>query len=78
MSSESATRAGVPAAAADAVLVPSTKIPEGAETVRGYNFDHGVNYPELLASFARTGFQATNFGKAVEEINRMVRISSFY
>ena len=33
----------------------------------------GVGYHALLDSYKRTGFQATHFGKAVEEINKMVR-----
>jgi deoxyhypusine synthase len=38
----------------------------------GYDFNKGVNYDELVASFMTTGFQATNFGLAVKEINAMV------
>ncbi len=59
------------------VLTPGT-LPEGYSTqVRGYDFsdaDSGkpVDYHALLQSFRTTGFQATNFGKAVEEITRMV------
>ena len=47
--------------------------------VKGHSFtppgDKGatVDYHALLQSFRTTGFQATNFGLAVEEINRMVR-----
>jgi hypothetical protein len=40
--------------------------------VRGYDFDKGVDYDGLFASLKTTGFQATNFGLAVDEINRMV------
>ena len=38
----------------------------------GYEFNAGVDHDALLQSFLRTGFQATNFGRAVEEIDRMV------
>lgn len=31
----------------------------------------GVDYHALLESFAKTGYQATNFGNAVKEIRRM-------
>ena len=47
-------------------------MPEGSETVRGYDFNNGLDYHELLKSYKRSGFQALNFGKAVEEINKMV------
>ena len=47
-------------------------MPEGSETVRGYDFNNGLDYHQLLMSYKRTGFQALNFGKAVEEINKMV------
>nr|KAG5693418.1 hypothetical protein BaRGS_009891 [Batillaria attramentaria] len=47
-------------------------MPETSETVRGYDFNDGVDYHRLFRSYARTGFQATNVGKAIEEINRMV------
>lgn len=40
----------------------------------GYDFNQGVDYDALLKTFITTGFQATNFGLAVEEIERMVRI----
>ena len=49
----------------DAQLIDSTK-------VRGYNFDHGLDYPKLFKGFKTTGFQATNFALAVDEINKMI------
>ncbi|KAL7750430.1 Deoxyhypusine synthase [Sorochytrium milnesiophthora] len=58
-----------PAAATAAVLVSSTQI-EG-DTVKGYDFNQGNDVHALLASFSRTGFQATSFGQAVDIINRM-------
>lgn len=62
----------LPQLVADAVLVKSEAMPECSETVKGYDFNNGVNYHELLESYKRCGFQATNFGKAVEEINKMI------
>lgn len=53
------------------VLIGSDPMPEGSETIKGYDFNEGVDYHALLSSFSRTGFQATNFGKAVDEVNRM-------
>ena len=32
----------------------------------------GVDFEALLNTYATTGFQATSFGKAAEEINKMV------
>lgn len=40
--------------------------------MEGYDFNNGIDYSALLASYRTSGFQATNFGKAVEEINKMV------
>ena len=55
-----------------AVLAPSQVMPENADTVQGWDFGHGCSLDELLGSFIRTGFQATAFGRAVNEVNRMV------
>ncbi|KAL3870817.1 hypothetical protein ACJMK2_038857 [Sinanodonta woodiana] len=60
-----------PSLAVDAVHVKSNPIPDGV-TVKGYDFNKGVDYEALLKTYHRCGFQATNFGKAVEEINRMI------
>mmetsp|Transcript_43493 Transcript_43493/g.102150 ORF Transcript_43493/g.102150 Transcript_43493/m.102150 type:complete len:374 (+) Transcript_43493:270-1391(+) len=57
--------------ATDAVLVQSVDMPEGAIKVQGYDFNKGVDHNALLDSFYTSGFQATNFGLAVEEIQRM-------
>ena len=40
--------------------------------VKGYDFNEGVDYHALLQSYKYSGFQATNFGLAVEEINKMI------
>ena len=55
-----------------AVLAPSQVMPENADTVQGWDFVHGSSLDELLGSFLHTGFQATAFGRAVNEVNRMV------
>jgi deoxyhypusine synthase len=62
----------VPSKATEAVLVHSHPMPEGSETVKGYDFNQGVDHHELLKTFKYSGFQATNFGLAVDEINKMV------
>lgn len=38
----------------------------------GYDFNQGVNYHELFESYKHSGFQATNFGLAVDEITKMM------
>lgn len=48
-------------------------IPEDTPKVRGYDFNQGVDHQALLQSFYNTGFQATSFGLAVNQINMMVR-----
>ncbi|XP_062982139.1 deoxyhypusine synthase [Elgaria multicarinata webbii] len=63
---------GLPAGAVAAVMKPSEELPEGSVTVRGYDFDRGLDYHALLESYLTTGFQATSFGQAVNEINRMI------
>ncbi|KAJ1564555.1 hypothetical protein HK096_007419, partial [Nowakowskiella sp. JEL0078] len=62
-----------PSGALEAVLVPSN-VPASlsANVVRGYDFNNGIDYSALLKSYISTGFQATEFGKAVNEINRML------
>lgn len=59
------------------LFVKSTPHPEEFTTkVEGYQFCKpgagDVDYHALLRSYRTSGFQATNFGLAVEEINRMV------
>ena len=62
----------VPAIAQEAVLVKSGKLPVEEVEVKGYDFNQGIDHHKLLNSFRTSGFQATNFGMAVEEINKMV------
>ena len=50
----------------------NTKQTDGVP-VRGYDFNKGVNFTELLSSLKHTGFQATHIGMAIDEINKMVR-----
>ena len=40
--------------------------------MKGYDFNQGVDHHALLQSYKYSGFQATNFGLAVEEINKMI------
>ncbi|TKS91851.1 Deoxyhypusine synthase [Collichthys lucidus] len=47
-------------------------VPEDTPKVQGYDFNQGVDYQALLKSYLNTGFQATNFGLAVQQINSMI------
>ncbi|XP_064426381.1 deoxyhypusine synthase isoform X2 [Mirounga angustirostris] len=61
-----------PAAALAAVLKHSSALPSESSQVRGYDFNRGVDYRALLEAFGTTGFQATNFGRAVQQVNAMI------
>ncbi len=41
-------------------------------SVKGYDFNNGVNYEKMLDSYASTGFQATHFAKAEGIIKKMI------
>lgn len=58
--------------AKDAVLVKSEKLPDVTPVVKGYEWNNGIDYDQLLGSYVHSGFQATNLGKAIEEVNKMV------
>ncbi len=50
--------------------------PEGV-SVRGYDFNLGVNYPKIIESLETTGFQATHFSKAINITNKMISSGAF-
>ncbi len=54
-----------------AVLVPGNTVPD-TPIVHGYDFSHGRDLDGLMAAMLTSGFQATELGQAVEEVNRMV------
>lgn len=63
-----------PDLAKTAVLQKTTNnIGKTSEIVKGYDFNQGINYNEILNNFGKIGFQATNFSKAVHEINEMLK-----
>lgn len=61
----------VPSVALGAVLKKSISL-KNKEYVKGYDFNDGVDYEALLASYKYSGFQATSLGLAIEEVNKMV------
>ncbi|KAL2076539.1 hypothetical protein ACEWY4_027867 [Coilia grayii] len=61
-----------PSVAREAVLKESSALPEDMRRIRGYDFNQGVDQHALLQSFLTTGFQASSFGLAVQEVNNMI------
>ena len=61
-----------PTIASDAVLLASEDLAADTPQIGGYDFNRGIDYAALLQSYMNIGFQATNFGLAVEELNRML------
>lgn len=47
------------------------------DSIKGYDFNKGVNYKEIISSFKTTGFQASHLSKAIEIVNKMVANNSF-
>eukprot|EP00428_Durinskia_dybowskii_P065421 CAMPEP_0170385968 /NCGR_PEP_ID=MMETSP0117_2-20130122/16787_1 /TAXON_ID=400756 /ORGANISM="Durinskia baltica, Strain CSIRO CS-38" /LENGTH=373 /DNA_ID=CAMNT_0010641765 /DNA_START=76 /DNA_END=1197 /DNA_ORIENTATION=+ len=62
----------VPNTVQQAVLVKSEFSAENKKEVKGYSFDGDVNLDSLAMSMMATGFQSTNVGLAMLEINRML------
>ncbi|KAG5678833.1 hypothetical protein PVAND_008467 [Polypedilum vanderplanki] len=62
----------VPELAKNAVLKKSNNDLDNAEIIKGYDFNKGIDYEEILKNFKYFGFQATNFSLAVNEINKML------
>lgn|SRR3990167_7575465 len=64
-----------PQSAVDAVLIPSTEhgLDKDTPVVKGYDFNEEFNFEKFVSAYANTGFQATNLGAAVDEINRMLK-----
>lgn len=61
-----------PSIAKEAVLKSSCEIPKGTAVVEGYEWNNGIDYSALLQSYLNSGFQATNLGLAIKEIQKML------
>lgn len=46
-------------------------------TIRGYDFDNGVDFSQILDSFESTGFQATKLAKSISIIKKMRKDKAF-
>ncbi len=70
------SRDGAPSNVTDAVLKPSDPVPDGAQEVKGIEFDkfrdRNITVRELVAAMATMGFQASAVSNAVQIINDMV------
>ena len=55
---------------ARASILKSSKEAKGI-SIKGYDFNNGLDYSKMLDSYLGTGFQATHFAKAVNIINKM-------
>ncbi len=58
-----------------AILVKSQE-PQGA-SVKGYDFNEGLDFSKLLESYATTGAQASNLSRAIEIVKKMRRDNAF-
>lgn len=47
-------------------------MPEGTATIKGWDFNEGVDMTGIMDSMLRTGCQASALGQACNEVNRMV------
>lgn len=58
--------------ARSAVFKKSESLEGSCAKIHGYDFNHGIDYSKLLKSMVSTGFQASNFGDAIDTVNQMV------
>ncbi len=42
------------------------------KSIKGYDFNKGINYPKIIESFSTMGYQASNFHKAKEIVQKMI------
>ncbi|VUZ98411.1 deoxyhypusine synthase, putative [Plasmodium vivax] len=58
--------------AKSSVFVKSNKIPENTDVVKGINFEEEVNLHQFVNQYKYMGFQATNLGIGIDEVNKMI------
>lgn len=51
--------------------------PYSGASVKGYDFNQGVNYEKIIDSYATTGFQASHFSRAIGVVNEMIKEKAF-
>ena len=52
-------------------------VPSDATEIRGWNFDDGNDLNGIMGAMLTTGIQATALGRAINEVNRMVRLAMY-
>jgi deoxyhypusine synthase len=57
-------------------LLRSSEEPKGT-AIKGYDFNKGIDYEDLIKNYKSTGFQATNLARAIEIINQMIKDKVF-
>ena len=73
-SSKSTQNQGVPQSVIDNVYVQSdTNALTDTNEIHGYNFDNGIDYERMFKQYVNMGFQASALGRAIEEINKMIK-----
>lgn len=55
-----------------AVLASAGDVPQGAQEIKGWDFDNGCSLDGIMEAMLSTGIQATALGRAINEVNRMV------
>ncbi|MCO5604762.1 hypothetical protein L7F22_058932 [Adiantum nelumboides] len=64
----------LPRLAHEHVYHKSVSLKGKADHVAGYDFNQGLDYPNLLRSMTSTGFQASQLGRAADTVNQMVDV----
>ena len=57
-------------------LLRASREAKGA-AVKGYDFNNGINYENIVKSFGTTGYQATHFSRAISITNKMISEKAF-
>lgn len=55
------------------LTVNTQKDIEGLPEVKGYDFNKGLDYEAVFKTYIHSGFQATNLGLAIDEVNKMIK-----
>ncbi|CAL1399432.1 unnamed protein product [Linum trigynum] len=63
---------GIPSSVHATVFKESESLEGKCHEIKGYDFNEGVDYHQLLKSMVSTGFQASNLGDAISVVNQML------
>ncbi|CAI0471098.1 unnamed protein product [Linum tenue] len=62
----------IPSSVHATVFKESESLEGKCHEIKGYDFNQGVDYHQLLKSMVSTGFQASNLGDAISVVNQML------